>query len=475
MSEIDAMAIKQLMDAAEESLVKDSDVYNPAKAADLFERAVDLGSMTSLEKLGDCYFYGRGRDEDDKTALEAYAKVFEATGSSYSAYQLGRMYGFGWGVEPNPDKARDYLEKSWANSYAAAAGILGDICLDRAKSTHDSKDVEEGFKWFQRGSSRGDSYSTYRMALLYAIGDYGIHEDKKRAYDLLMKASDYPRALGYLVANNGLNICSNDQYFELINRAADLAESTCNGELFRNLGRAYEGKTRLPADPEKSEEYYMKALDAGDGFSGYLLGSNYSYGWNGYLPDADKAEEMLLKGANLGSVEAMSSLGDLYKKRAENVWPSDPEKMRLAFEWYEKAYETGGGTWDALHAGQAALEVGDSFLHERAAACFKAAMEDGIYWAYVPLAKLSIKEGAPSFCPELAKRALEKARTEEIVEYKTGEVDYLTGLMFERGLGLPASANQAVELYIKASDKGCEEAKEALKGFKKGFFGWKKI
>lgn len=475
MSEFDAMSIKQLMDAAEECLEENSDAYNPVKAADLFERAAGLGSMTSLEKLGDCYFYGRGRDEDDKTALEAYAKAFEATGSSYSAYQLGRMYGFGWGVESNSDKARGFLEKSWADGHAAAAGVLGDICLDRAKSTHDGKDVEEGLKWFQRGSSRGDSYSIYRMALVFAIGDYGMLEDKKRAYDLLMKVSDYPRALGYLVANNGLNICSNDQYSELIDRASALAESTRDGVLFRNLGRAYEGKTRLPADPEKSEEYFMKALDAGDGFAGYLLGNNYSYGWSGYQPDGDKAEEMLLRGANLGSEQAMSSLGDLYKKRAEGVWPRDPEKMRLSFEWYEKAYRTGGGTWDALHAGQAALEVGDPSLDERAAVCLKAAMEDDIYWAYVPLAKLSIKEGAPSYCPELAKQALEKARAEEIVEYKTGEVDYLTGLMFERGLGLPASANQAVEFYIKASDKGCEEAKEALKGFKKSFFGWKKI
>lgn len=475
MSEIDAMTIKQLVDAAEESLVENSGAYNPAKAADLLEKAAGLGSMTSLEKLGDCYFYGKGRDEDDKAALEAYTKAFETTGSRYSAYQLGRMYGFGWGVESNFDKARGYLEKSWADGYEAAAGALGDICLDRARSTDEGKDVEEGLKWFQRGTGRGDSYSTYRMALVFAIGDYGMREDKKRAYDLLMKVSDYPRALGYLVANNGLNICSNHQYSELIDRASDLAEATCDGELFRNLGRAYEGKTRLPADSGKSEEYYMKALSAGDSFAGYLLGNNYLYGWNGYRSDADKAEEMLLKGANLGSEQAMSSLGDLYKKKAEEAWPRDPEKMRLSFEWYEKAYKTGGGTWDALHAGQAALEVKDPSLDERAAACFKAAMEDDIYWAYVPLAKLSIKEGTPSFCPDLARRALEKARIEEIVEYKTGEVDYLTGFMFERGLGLPASTNQAVEFYIKASDKGNEEAKEALKGFKKGLFGWKRI
>lgn len=102
-------------------------------------------------------------------------------------------------------------------------------------------------------------------------------------------------------------------------------------------------------------------------------------------------------------------------------------------------------------------------------------MEDDIYWSYIPLVKLSLAEGTSTYNPNLARQSLEKARNEKIVEYETGEVDYLTGLMFEKGLGLPAAANQAVEFYLKASDKGNEEAKDALKRFKKGIFGWKRI
>ena len=475
MSEFDAMSIKQLMDTAEECLEENSDAYNPVKAADLFERAAGLGSMTSLEKLGDCYFYGRGRDEDDKTALEAYAKAFAATGSSYSAYQLGRMYGFGWGVKSNSSKARDFLEKSWADGYAAAAGILGDICLESAQETKDARSVEEALKWYQRGLIKNDPYSTYRMALVFSMGDYGVPEDKKRAYDLLMKASDYPRALGYLVANNGLNMCSNDQFSEFVKKAVDMAESMGDGRLFRCLGRAYEGKTRLGEAPEKSIAYYEKALAAGDGFAGYIAGSNYLHGWYGYPEDAEKAEQMLTKGSDLGCEQAMSTLGDLHKKRAEEVWPPNLEEMRAAFEWYEKAYLNGGTTWDAMHAGEAALKTKDDSLNERAVACLKSAMEDDIYWSYIPLVRFSLAEGASTYNPNLARQSLEKARNEKIVEYETGEVDYLTGLMFEKGLGLPAAANQAVEFYLKASDKGSEEAKDALKRFKKGIFGWKLI
>lgn len=475
MSDSNSMSVEELIRTAEDLLEIKSSSYAPSKGADLLERAVECGSMDALEKLADCFFYGRGRGEDDDIALKAYLKVFEETGSAYSSYQLGRMYRAGWGVSLDFQKALAFLEKSWESGFVASAGVIGDIHLDRAESTHEIKDVEEGLKWFQRGCGMRDPYCTYRMALLYSVGEYGICEDKKHAYDLLMKVLDYPRAIGYLIANNGLNMCSNDQYVELIEKAVNLAESEKDAMLFRQLGRAYEGRTRLGENPDKSLKYYRSALSSGDGFAGYLAGVNYLHGLNGYPENIVEAEKLLVQGAELGSEQAMSALGDLHKKRAAHVWPRSPEEMRVAFEWYEKAYKNGGTTWDAMHAGEAALEAGDSSLEERAAYCLRAAMEDGIHWAYVPLAKLSLKRGTAVYRPEVARVSLEKARSEETPEYKSGEVDYLTGLMFERGLGLPVAANQAVEFYLKASDMGNADAKEALKRFKKGVFGWKQI
>lgn len=469
------MSVVEMIERANALLDQKGSDSDYTGAADLLENASNQGSMEALEKLADCYFYGKGRNENDKAALDAYEKVYAATSSDYSAYQLGRMYRAGWGAKPDPEKAKSYLQSSWESGNAAAAAVIGDIWLDRVDETHDVKDVEEGLKWFQRAAQEGDPYGTYRMAMLYAMGDYGIVEDKKRAYDLLMKITEYPRALAYLVSNNGLGICSNDKYNELVSKALEQAEANNDAVLFRALGRAHEGSTRLGEDTQKVIEYYSKALEAGDGFAGYMLGGNYLYGWAGCEEDLDKAEKYLTKGAECGSHEAMSSLGDLYKKRANEGWPRDPETMRIAFEWYEKAFNNGGTTWDAMHAGEAALEANDPSLEERAANCLEVAMKDDIHWAYIPLAKLALKQDMPTYNPDLAKQALEKSRNEETVEYKTGVVDYLTGFMFEKGLGLPAAANQAVEFYLKAADSGNEDAKEALKRFKKGIFGWKLI
>lgn len=469
------LSIHEMLLAASELLLRDSADFNPEKAACMLEEAAERGSLDALEKLADCYFYGQGKDEDDKIAFEAYSKVLEINSSDYSAYQIGRMYKYGWGVDIDLQKAEQYSEQAWGNGFAAAAGTLGDICLDRAASSNDVKDIEEGLKWLQRAASKKDPYGMYRMALLYALGDYGIVEDKKRAYDLLIQIADYPRALAYLVSNNGLNICSNNQYQELIDKAEHLAIISDDTTLYRALGRAYEGNTRLGVNPNKTAAYYEMALNAGDGFAGYLLGVNYLYGWCGFEQNSNTAERYLIRGAEYGSHEAMAALGDVHKKRSENTWPRDSKEMRNAFEWYEKAYKNGGTSWDALHAGLAVFDTDDPSILERAAACLKYAMEDGICFSYVPLAKLSLRENLPTYDPVLARKALERARSEEVIEYKTGEVDYLTGLMFEKGIGYPSVFGQAVEFYLKASDKGSEDAKESLKRFKKGIFGWKRI
>jgi len=476
MSDIGTMSVPELMELAEKHFEENSPDYAPEKAADCWEKAAELGSMEALGNLADCYFFGKGRAEDDARAFQMYHRVLDATDNAFCAYQIGRMYRAGWGVQKDYDKALQYLERGWQLGHVAAANDIGAIYLSKAESSKSIADVENGLKWFQRAANRGDMYGMYRMALLYAIGDYGIPKDTKRAYDLLMRAKSDSRALGYLVSSNGLNIAGNDQYFELLEEAKRRAEESSDADLYESLGRAYEDKTRLGSDPEKAAAYYERSLELGNGFAGYLLGINYLYGWNGFDVNLDRAERYLARGAELNCYQAMSTLGDLYKERAEEgYWPRNPELMAKASALYERAYQAGGDAYAALHAGEAALEANDESLYERAANCLYAAAQDDVCFAYVKLARLSIDSSLTTFNPERARFALEKARAEDIVEYKTGEVDFLTGQMFEKGIGYPAAIDQAVEFYSKAAEKGWDEARETLKRFKKGLFGWKLI
>lgn len=475
MDELGGLTIAELMSRAEAFCGKNSSECAPEKAADCWERAASLGSMDALRCLADCYFFGKGRVEDDERAFKLYRQVFEATDSAFCAYQVGRMYRAGWGVSRDYHAALEYLERGWNLGYVPAANDIGAIYLTKAKTSKDPTDVEAGLKWFQRASNKGDGYGTYRMALLYAIGDYGLPKDTKRAYDLLLRAKNDSHALGYLVSSNGLSIAGNEQYDEFLREAEMRAVGERDANLFESLGRAYEGKTRLENDPAKVAYYYEKSLVLGNGFAGYLLGLNYWKGWNGFDVNLELAESYLKRGVDLGCSQAMSSLGDFYSDKAKTTWPRDPVWVKKAFECYDNAYRADGDGWTALHAGEAALEANDPELYERAAECLYAASREGIYFAYVKLAKLAMDRGFSTYNPERARYVLEKARNEDVVEYKTGEVDYLTGQMFEKGIGYPAVANQAVEFYLKAAEKGYGEAKESLSRFKKGLFGWKKI
>ena len=468
-----AIDTQQLLEESERFFDRTSTDYDPSSGADLLQKAAHQGSLTALEKIADCFYYGIGRPENDEVARNLYEQVYAATESNQSACQLGKIYGFGWGISPDFEKAKDFLVKAWKNECFAAAGILGDICLHIAEQTNDIERMTEGMRWVQRGVLRGDEYSTYRMAICYAMSLYGIQENKKRAYDLLMRVCDYPRALAYLVSSNGLGISDDVTYAELIEKATALAEAKGEASLYRALGRAYEGETRLKQSYEQSLDWYKKAWELGDKDAAFNIGVNYAHGWCGYPTDYVEAEAWLLKSAEQGSEAAMASLGDLYKTSAHNSYPADMNGLRAAFEWYEKAYESSGKTWDAFNAGEIGVELEDPSLYPRVVRCLKIAAENDIQWAYLPLARLSIEGGPDVFDPSLAWETLKKANLNTDSQIEQGKIDYLTGCLYEMGAGVEANAEKAVSSYLSASAKGNAQAKEALTRFKKTAFGWK--
>ena len=475
------VTVRTLLDKAELLANQDSADYSPERAADLWQAASEMGGLEATSRLADCYFYGRGRPEDDAEAARLYNVVVRANPQdSHCNYQLGRMSRVGWGMPADADAARDYLMKAWRMGEAGSASEMAFLSL--YKKSPGVSDIEDGIRWLQRGAAKGDNRSNYHLGVIFNTGDYGVYQDKRRALDHLKKAMPDSRALAYLVSTDGLGIVSDEEYATLVEEALTQASRHQDAELYKSLGRAYDDKTRLGSCPQKCEQYYRQALDLGDGFSGYLLGMNFRFGWSGFEEDLDKAESVLLEGANLGCVQAMAALGDLYRDRWSSyrdvhgsyVYPRDPEVLRKAFVWFEKA-GLDGDTFAALHAGEAAIDLEDKSLLVRGARCLEIAMEDDIHFAYVPLARITCDSRLPSFNPTLALKALEKARAESVVEFEIGEVDYLTGVMFEEGVGCPKSANQAVEYYLKASERGYEEARESLKRFKKGLLGWKVV
>lgn len=94
-----------------------------AKAAELYEMAVDAGCYQSIINLGYIYEYGRTGEPDHAKAYQWYSLAAALAPSSEAAYKLGDMFSRGRAVERDMKKANILYEHSLelANSTVEAA------------------------------------------------------------------------------------------------------------------------------------------------------------------------------------------------------------------------------------------------------------------------------------------------------------------------------------------------------------------
>lgn len=91
-----------------------------AKAAELYEMAMEHGCYQSIINLGYIYEYGRTGDRDLAKAHRFYALAAALTPSSEAVYKLGDMYSRGITGEKDLPKARAL----WERSLELAVGIV---------------------------------------------------------------------------------------------------------------------------------------------------------------------------------------------------------------------------------------------------------------------------------------------------------------------------------------------------------------
>lgn len=110
-----------------------------------FKKAAEMGNLSGLNYLSQCYFYGFGTTENRELAFKYASKPANA-GSATSQYILGRCYLEGNGATENVDEAFKWFKKSAEGGHYEAACYLGGLyCSDKIAY----KDTEEGIKWLK--------------------------------------------------------------------------------------------------------------------------------------------------------------------------------------------------------------------------------------------------------------------------------------------------------------------------------------
>lgn len=452
-------------------------IRNYIEAANIWDLASNQGNIDALLGIADCYFFGYGKPEDNVRALEIYREVYQRDSNKvYALCQIGQMYAYGWGVETNIEEGLRILEDAWKKGSARAATEIGLLYMHNMGDLTVEK-VITALRWYQRAADAGDDKGCYRLGFIYAEGSHGVIQSKIMAYRLLMKGRSYTDALSLLLTSKGFGIATDEEYKSILDESLERAENG-NAEMLGSLGYIYSEGKYVPRDIEKAIIWYERAIENGDAFSAFRLGCAYRFGWNDFTQDISKAVKYYTNSAEMGSLQAMSSLADMLEDLDYNYYEiTYEERNRLALHWYEEAAKNGDNL-AALTAGQKHENgtYGIDIDMQKAFYYYQLAADNKNEMAYLPLAKCYLFGKGTALDYKKANKYL-NLFAEENAEYPyfMGEVDYHLAIMHENGYGYPKNLNEAIRLYQQATLKGFEEAEEALTHFKKGLFGWKRI
>ena len=450
-----------------------------SKAISYWEHGSSFGDLNCKRGLGDCYFYGRGREENNAEALKIYNDILRSNPQEYiSMYMVARMTAHGWGVNKDIQRAISQFEQVWNGGYYKAAGELGEIYQFEFQQSRD--DIMTALKWYQRGAEKGDLRSCYRLGLFFTLGDFGVPIDEVRGYNYLLKAIDDVDSLKFLllsIINDQVDVLSSQdiaRIFAVAERRAEYGFS----ELQLWLGVAYGDGKGCVQSKEKALYYYEKALAGGEYQAAWRLGNNYKLGWQGFDIDFQKAYKYYRIGAEADDNNCLQSLeGLLSDEYIPGLEPGESEHMqkycleRRAQKGDKHAISTLG---NSLMNGYRPFDEDK----ERAIQCFEQLAgnegNDSFLDHNLDLALLYIELRKTNKYNQLIP-CLQRAAQAHNTDYYKGWIDHTYGVIYRDALGVQKDLSKAHDYFLSALEKGYEPAKEDLSHFKKGIFGWKLV
>jgi len=189
-------AVNTRLDRAEELLSKGLEAEEQKevqRAAQIYEKAQELGSIPASVRLGQMYLDGK---VIPKNAMRGIALIRRAAeqGDSFGQFVLGGMYLMGNDIPEDGAKAAEWLRKAAEQGAAPAQLLLGEM-LETGMGGLPTDKVQADV-WFGRAISqfresadRGDSLSQYVLGSAYASGS-GVVRDCGEAIKWLEKSKE---------------------------------------------------------------------------------------------------------------------------------------------------------------------------------------------------------------------------------------------------------------------------------------------
>ncbi len=233
--------------------------------------AAEKADKEGFAILGLLYQNGLGVDKDDYKAFESYMQA-AALGHEDALNQIGWMYQTGCGIEEDPAQAFFWYNESAQKGSAVGMNNLG-CCYQLGIGVE--QDVEVAAEWFKKAAEAGYVDSMLELGDYYRYTLFNI--DKSKSWYL--KAAE-------VGSTNAMN----------------------------SLGEVYE----LESNYQEAIKWYEKATEQNQPNAFRNLALCYRDG-NGVVKDIKKAEELLLKAAELGVENATELIAEIRKSQGPSA------------------------------------------------------------------------------------------------------------------------------------------------------------
>ena len=135
------------------------------KAAQLYQRAADLGDVMAICNLGIFYRSGRGVKLDKKKAVK-YFRMAADRGNASAQFNLGNSFHDGHGVAQDQAEAHRYNKMAADQGFTHAEFNLGNHYYRKGHLT-------EAARWYERAAAKGHEQAERNLAILRRPSSYG--------------------------------------------------------------------------------------------------------------------------------------------------------------------------------------------------------------------------------------------------------------------------------------------------------------
>ena len=294
--------------------------------------------------------------KDPAENREIGRRLFETSaagnkGNPYAAYELGKIYERGVGVESNQIKSSEYYSKALRKFIEMSNDSTDDMLFYRIGKMYmdglgTETDTEKGERYILKASKLGNKIATIQLASIYmGKEDASLKEKAVKLLEDLAKL-DEPLAqykLGAIYANEENKEAG---YYNLEKAVSYLEKAEEQGNEFAQykLGTIYADKENEEIgyyDLKKAVTYLEKSANQGNQYAQYKLGAIYANKENeeaGYY-NLEKAVSYLEKAEEKGNEFVQYKLGTIYADKGnEEIGYYD---LKKAVTYLEKSAEQG--------------------------------------------------------------------------------------------------------------------------------------